>query len=86
MNKPLTKEETFIKWRKTQKVRRDEALSEEKKKCRVICPICGWTNHIYSFEKGRKLCKNCNNYIYKDKKTQFNYKMKEVMNKCKSSN
>lgn len=86
MNKSLTKEEKSVKWRITQKVRYDTALAEEKKKCEVYCSVCGWRNHIYSFEKGRKLCKNCNNYIYKDNKTKFNYKVKEELNKCKSLN
>lgn len=75
-----------MKWRETGKMKLDVCLAEEKRKCEVYCPRCGWKNHIYAFEKGRKLCKNCNYYIYKDKKTRFNYKMKEVITKCKSSN
>lgn len=75
-----------MRWRETEKMKLDILLAQEKRKCQVFCPYCGWKNNIYSFEKGRKLCKNCNNYVYKDNKSQFNYKMKEVMNKCKSSN
>lgn len=75
-----------MKWKTTQKMKDDTKLAEEKKKCQVICPNCGWINHIYAFEKKRKLCKNCKQYIYKDDKTKFNYKMKEVMMKCKYSN
>lgn len=75
-----------MKWRETSKMRADSNLALEKRKCEIYCPFCGWRNHIYSFEKGRKLCKNCNNYIYKDNKTEFTYKLKEVINKCKSSN
>lgn len=75
-----------MKRRQTEKMKLDVKLAEEKKKCAVYCDKCGWRNHIYSFEKGRKLCKNCNNYIYKNNKVKFQYKMKEVINKCKSSN
>ena len=67
-------------------MKRDILLAEEQRKCIVYCKKCGWKNHIYSFQKGRVICKNCNNYIYTDDKIKFQYKMKEVMNKCKYLN
>lgn len=75
-----------MKWRETEKMKLDILLAEEKRKYQVFCPTCGWKNHIYPFEKERKLCKNCKNYIYKDSKTKFKYKVKEELNKCKYSN
>lgn len=70
----------------TIQMKQDIKLAEEKRKSQVYCPHCHWKNHIYSFEGGRKLCKNCRRYIYKDNYNEFKFKMKEVMNKCKSSN
>lgn len=75
-----------MKWRETEKMKHDSKLAEEQKKCEIYCKKCGWKNHIYSFEKNRKLCKNCGNYIYKNNKVKFEYKMKEVINKCKYLN
>lgn len=75
-----------MKWRETEKMKLDIRLAEEQRKCEVYCPKCKWKNHIYSFQKGRVICKNCKNYIYKDNKTKFNYKLKEVINKCKYLN
>ena len=75
-----------MKPKTTGKIIDDIKLAADKRKSQVYCPYCGWKNHIYAFEPGRKLCKNCNRYIYKDDKNKFKYKLKEVMNKCKSSN
>ena len=75
-----------MKWRETAKMKLDVCLAEEQRKCEVYCPYCGWKNHIYAFEKEKKLCKNCKRYIFKDEKSRFKHKVKEVMNKCKSSN
>lgn len=74
-----------MRWKESKKIQDDTRLAEEKRKCQVYCQLCGWKNHIYSFQKGRILCKNCNNYIYKDDKTKYHYKMREVMMKCKYS-
>ena len=75
-----------MKWKETKKMKNDIKLAEEQRKCEVYCKICGWKNHIYNVYKDRVLCKNCNNYVYRDDKSEFEYKMKEVMNKCKYSN
>lgn len=64
----------------------DLKLALEQKKSEIYCEKCGWKNHMYAFEADRKLCKNCKTYIYKNKASKFKYKMKEVINKCKSSN
>ena len=69
------------------KFKSDILLSEEAKKYEIYCKVCGWKNHMYPInKKGRILCKNCNNYIFRNNEAEFKYKLKEVMNKCKSSN
>lgn len=72
-------------WVQTKKMLADTKIAEEKRKCQVYCPVCGWRNHLYAFQGDRILCKNCNNYIYRDDKTKFLYKVKEEINKCKYS-
>lgn len=46
-----------MKWRESAKMKLDVCLAEEQRKCEVYCPHCGWKNHIYAFEKDKKLCK-----------------------------
>lgn len=75
-----------MKWRETEKMRLDILIAEEQRKCQVFCPTCGWKNHVYSFQNGRVICKNCRNFVYKNDKTKFKYKVKEELNKCKYSN
>lgn len=60
-------------------------LADEKRKFRVICK-CGWYNYIYPPQNGRKICINCGNWVYETPQIEFEYKMKELMNKCKSLN
>lgn len=72
-----------MKWKETTTIRNHVKLEEEQRKHSIYCKVCGWTNHIYPVNKGRIICKNCGNYIYENNKMKFNYKMKEVMNKCK---
>jgi len=40
---------------------------------------CGHSLFIRN-KYGREICSWCNNWVYKDKKTEFMYKMKEKLN------
>lgn len=45
------------------------------------CPRCGWTNRLcYSskINKTKRICKHCGYYIFKDKKEEYNYRLKEL--------
>lgn len=53
-------------------------LFEDKQKYRVVCK-CGHTNFIVN-KSGRCLCSYCNEWVFKDKKTEFEYRLLE---KCK---
>lgn len=75
-----------MKWVLTPKMKDDIKLQEEHGKHVVYCSHCKWRNHIYKINKGRIICKNCGHWIYENKEYEFKYKMKEVMNKCKSLN
>lgn len=61
-------------------VYKTKSIDEISNDFKVYCN-CGsnrmFTNGKYS--KDRLLCKNCGNYIYKDKETENRYKFKEVM-------
>ena len=50
-------------------------LFEEKQKFRVVCK-CGHTNYIAN-KSGRRLCSHCNEWVFKDKKTEFEYRLVE---------
>ena len=50
-------------------------LFEEKQKFRVVCK-CGHTNYIAN-KSGRCLCSHCNEWVFKDKKTEFEYRLVE---------
>lgn len=55
--------------------KRFDALSENT----VYCPYC---NHsITMINKDRKLCTQCGHYVYKNQKSEFKYKLKEMMSK-----
>lgn len=54
-------------------------LDEVRKQYRYKCK-CGWYMTIYPFEKiERKICKNCGNYVYINKKSEFKNKLKDVI-------
>lgn len=54
-----------------------QAFSDLSQKCKH----CGHTVHFYSFEKEKKICNWCKNYIYKDEKIEFLEKMKKALKK-----
>ena len=59
-------------------------LASEKSKMKTHCPYCGITIHFYAFEKtDKQLCVNCKRYVFKNKKAEFDYRLKEKINKEK---
>ena len=50
-------------------------LMEEQQKSKITCP-CGH-RVLISTRKDRMICSWCKNYVYKDKATEFRYKMRE---------
>jgi RNase P subunit RPR2 len=50
-----------------------EAMRKISAKCK-----CGTSRPFPKF-KDRLICPNCHNYIYKDKETEFKYKMKGLL-------
>lgn len=59
-------------------------LYEEKQKFRVLCK-CGHTNYIAN-KTGRCICSHCKQYVFKDKQTEFEYRLKENLIKEKRKN
>lgn len=56
-------------------------LYEEKQKFRHICK-CGHSVYIAN-KRGITECNNCHNLVFKDKKTEFEYRMKQNLIKEK---
>lgn len=52
-----------------------ERKYEDKQQYKVYCK-CGHTNYIANKE-GRCICSYCHNFVFKDKKTEFEYRMKQ---------
>lgn len=58
----------------------DSDLANEKRKMKLECPNCRHLINFYAFEHvDKKLCRYCGVYVFKDKKDEFNYKMKQKM-------
>jgi len=58
-----------------------EKYSDILTKARIYCN-CGHSVNISS-DKDKVLCDWCGNYVFKDKKTEFEFRMKEKMNNGK---
>lgn len=56
-------------------VKEIEKKYNDKEKYRVYCK-CGHTNYIVNKE-GRAECNYCHNLVFKDKETEFKYRMQE---------
>mgnify|MGYP003571288470 CR=1 FL=1 len=56
-----------------------QRMSEEYNKVKYRCPRCKDHFVIIPAWVDRNLCDNCGMYVYKDKKTEFKYKMKEKL-------
>ena len=56
-------------------------LSLSATKNRKLCPKCG---HSVLFGRSNKMiCNWCNTYVFKDDKTEFEYRLKESINRKK---
>ena len=55
-----------------------EKLWNAKKRVLKRCPYCQCTVAFFKFKnEDKKLCKNCNRYVFKNDKTEFEYRLKE---------
>lgn len=57
-------------------MRNDVKLAEEQAKMKRYCQWCGHTMTFYAFEPNKKICHWCKRYTYKDKKSEFEDKLK----------
>ncbi len=62
----------------------EQRLWEEKDKNKTTCK-CGHVNIIMN-KNGYHLCSWCKNYVFKDKQTEFEYRLKENLIKEKRNN
>lgn len=67
----------------TKQMHEDSKLAEEKRKMKVVCPVCQCTNHFYAFETENKHLCRCGNYVFKDKKSEFVYRTQELLRRNK---
>lgn len=73
----------------TQKMNyRDEStLAGEKRKMKVECPNCRHLINFYAFEHtDKKLCSYCKIYVFKNKKDEFDYRLKEALKNENTTN
>ena len=55
-------------------------IREVEKACRAyteirrLCPNCG--HSLFFFKVDKTICNHCGHYVFKDKKTEFMYKLK----------
>lgn len=57
-----------------------DRLWRDKQKMQRKCPHCHCTISFYEFEKkDKKLCENCNRYVFRDDRKRFEYRLKEQM-------
>ena len=65
---------------------KEDLINEAKYKMKKVCPHCGRKMHFYAFEKkGKQLCDWCGRYIFKDKETEFKYRLKEKINQRRNN-
>lgn len=70
--------------RKPKEFTKEDEISHTKRKMTKFCPHCGKRIHFYAFEKkDRQLCDWCGKYVFKNKKAEYDYRMKELLNKQK---
>ena len=62
-------------------LQRDMKLRSEQMKFEKYCEFCGHTMSFYAFEKDRKVCNHCGRFNYKNKRVEFEYKLKNVVSK-----
>ena len=59
-----------------EKFKKDDKIFDEIQKHTIKCK-CGHSNVL--MKRDRMICKWCGNYVYKDKKTEFEYKLKKEL-------
>lgn len=52
-----------------------EMASKAYSEIRKLCPNCG--HSLFFFKVDKCICDHCGYYVFKDKKTEFMYRMKE---------
>ena len=58
----------------------ESLLADAKRKYKVECPKCGHRVSFYHFELvTKKICCYCGIYVFKDKKEEFNYRVREAI-------
>lgn len=68
--------------RKARFGKEESLLDERKRNMKIVCPYCGRRVHFYAFEKSdRQLCDWCGRYVFKDKQTEFKYRVTELKNR-----
>lgn len=58
-----------------------EKLDTERVMCRKLCPNCG--HSILLGRKDSKICSHCGMYVFKDKISEFHYRIRESIFKYK---
>ena len=61
-----------------------KTLDSERTDSRKLCPNCG--HSMLLGRKDKKPCSHCGWYVFKDKATEFQYRMKEKILKEKKCN
>lgn len=68
---------------KSNKLTKEEKLANERTNNTVYCK-CGHSIVMYPFErKAEKICRWCGNLVFRDKKAEFEYKLKTTMIRMK---
>lgn len=57
-------------------------LENVRQTMKVTCK-CGKRNSFYAFEDDYKLCSWCHRYVFRNKKTEFEFRLKEQMIRSK---
>ena len=68
-------------YKRTVKLKDIQKLQDSATECRVLCSNCGHSMLLGNQEK--MICYNCGDYVFKDKKTEFEYRTKEALYKKK---
>ena len=62
--------------------RDEDLLAMAKRQSTKFCPHCGRRIHFYAFEKkDRQCCDWCGKYVFKDKKSEYDYRVRELLNR-----
>lgn len=76
----MKKKETKVsRWgRQILSIQDDSNLENAKRQMKVSCPYCKHKISFYAYERAeKKLCDYCKRYVFKDKRKEFEYRLKE---------